>query len=63
MKPRPTHRDLPQTEGHPEGFPKVNTIPDGWDLSDVLTKKYNADEPFDPDLFDDESAPWNLDLL
>ena len=33
-----THADphkIPQTEGHPEPFPKVTTMPDAWDLSEL----------------------------
>ncbi len=63
MKHRPTHKDLPQTEGHPEPFPKVNTIPDGWDLSDLLMEAYNPEELFNTDPLDEETGSWNLTAL
>ena len=37
-----THNDpsrIPQTEGHPEAFPDVTTMPKGWDLSEMATER------------------------
>ena len=31
-------KELPQKERNPESFPKVTTIPDGWDLSEHFMK-------------------------
>ena len=36
MKPRPDHTQVPQTEGHPEDFPEVTTMPKGWDTSELV---------------------------
>jgi len=33
MKSRPDPSSVPQTEGHPEAFPDVTTLPKGWDMS------------------------------
>jgi hypothetical protein len=37
MKNRPDPSNTPQTEGHPEPFPDVTTMPKGWDLSELIT--------------------------
>jgi hypothetical protein len=36
MKNRPDPCNVPQTEGHPEPFPEVTTMPKGWDLSELI---------------------------
>jgi hypothetical protein len=36
MKNRPDPSTTPQTEGHPEPFPEVTTMPKGWDLSEMI---------------------------
>ncbi len=33
----PDPSSVPQTEGHPESFPDVKTMPKGWDLSEMVT--------------------------
>jgi hypothetical protein len=35
MKSRRDPANVPQTEGHPEPFPEVSTLPKGWDLSEL----------------------------
>ncbi len=36
MKNRPDPSNVPQTEGHPEPFPEVTTLPKRWDLSELV---------------------------
>ena len=36
MKNRPDPSNVPQTEGHPEPFPEVTTMPKGWDVSGLV---------------------------
>jgi hypothetical protein len=36
MKTTPNYTQVPQTEKPMEPFPKPNTIPAGWELSDML---------------------------
>ena len=35
MKSRRDPASTPQTEGHPDPFPEVSTMPKGWDLSEL----------------------------
>mgnify|MGYP000855224403 CR=1 FL=1 len=37
MKTTAHYSQVPQTERPMDSFPKPNTIPDGWDLSEMLT--------------------------
>jgi hypothetical protein len=37
MKSRRDPASTPQTEGHPDPFPEVSTMPKGWDLSEMHT--------------------------
>jgi hypothetical protein len=37
MKNHPDPMNTPQTEGHPEPFPEVTTMPKGWDLSEMVS--------------------------
>ena len=36
MKNKPDPFSTPQTEGHPEPFPEVTTMPKGWDTSELV---------------------------
>jgi hypothetical protein len=36
---------VPQTEGHPEPFPDVTTMPKGWDLSEILAPQASGMAP------------------
>jgi len=36
MKSQPDPKDYPQKEALPEAFPKVTTMPSGWDLSELV---------------------------
>ncbi len=42
MKSRPDPSRVPQTEGHPEPFPEVTTLPKGWDLSGLAADHATA---------------------
>ncbi len=37
--------NVPQTEGHPEAFPDVTTMPKGWDLSEILAPQSSGMAP------------------
>jgi hypothetical protein len=58
MKTRPNPKEIPQTEGHPEPFPKVNTIPSGWDLTDLLAQADGAVNS-NPPAIQNETESWN----
>jgi hypothetical protein len=44
MKSRRDPTSVPQTEGHPEPFPEVSTMPKGWDLSELQNAQPSAVE-------------------
>jgi hypothetical protein len=48
MDPKNHYSQIPQTEKPMDPFPKPRTIPDGWDLSEMLmSAKTLNDKPFD----------------
>ena len=56
MKNHPDPTSIPQTEGHPEAFPKVTTLPTGWDLSgSTVPQATSAEIP-------QNAIPLNLDV-
>jgi hypothetical protein len=55
MKPVTDPKRIPQTEGHPEPFPEVTTLPKGWDLSELQPSQAFASESKLP------SVPIQLD--
>ena len=44
MKSQPDPKNYPQKEGHPEPFPKVTTMPSGWDLSELVNSPTVSEE-------------------
>jgi hypothetical protein len=44
MKSRRDPASTPQTEGHPDPFPEVSTMPKGWDLSELQSVQPTAVE-------------------
>ena len=56
MKNRPDPESFPQTEGHPEAFPKVTTLPIGWDLSGSTSPQAASAESMQ------NAIPLKLDL-
>lgn len=58
MKYTNNYFEIPQTEKQMESFPKPNTIPDGWDTSDMVQ---NTDTGFDfSHTVDDTTETGNL---
>ncbi len=51
----PNPSNVPQTEGHPDPFPEVTTMPKGWDLSEMVTPPVEV-------VLQAQSIPLELDL-
>lgn len=45
MKTQADPTNIPQTEGHPEPFPEVTTMPKGWDLSELSVPQSQLMQP------------------